>query len=99
MKTTLELPDDLYRKAKATAALRGETLTALLGKALEVIVAGSSQSAAEHRTTAKKRITKPANDGRMQKWREEEAAFLQLMSGPELDKRSAAKIVREGRRG
>ena len=26
MKTTLELPDDLFRQAKATAALRGESL-------------------------------------------------------------------------
>lgn len=26
MKTTLEIPDDLYRRTKATAALRGESL-------------------------------------------------------------------------
>lgn len=39
MKTTLELPDDLYRQAKALAALKGLTmkdwLTALLRRELE----------------------------------------------------------------
>ncbi len=39
MKTTLELPDDLYRQVKAVAALRGQTmkdwLTALLRRELE----------------------------------------------------------------
>lgn len=39
MKTTLELPDDLYRQAKALAALKGQTmkdwLTALLRRELE----------------------------------------------------------------
>jgi hypothetical protein len=40
MKTTLELPDDLYRQAKALSALKGQTmkqwLTALLRRELEV---------------------------------------------------------------
>jgi hypothetical protein len=39
MKTTLELPDELYRQAKAMAALRGQTmkdwLTALLHRELQ----------------------------------------------------------------
>jgi Arc/MetJ family transcription regulator len=39
MKTTLELPEDLYRQAKALAALKGQTmkdwLTALLRRELE----------------------------------------------------------------
>jgi len=34
MKTTLEIPDDLFRKAKATAALRGESLRELVTRAL-----------------------------------------------------------------
>lgn len=39
MKTTLELPDDLYRQAKALAVLKGQTmkewLTAVLRRELE----------------------------------------------------------------
>jgi hypothetical protein len=34
MKTTLEIPDDLFRKAKATAALRGVSLKDLVTRAL-----------------------------------------------------------------
>ena len=34
MKTTLELPDQLFRKAKATAAERGQTLKELVTEAL-----------------------------------------------------------------
>jgi hypothetical protein len=35
MKTTLEIPDDLFRRTKATAALRGESLKELVCEALE----------------------------------------------------------------
>lgn len=35
MKTTLEIPDDLFRQAKATAALRGESLKELVTEALQ----------------------------------------------------------------
>lgn len=34
MKTTLEIPDDLFRKTKATAALRGENLKQFVVEAL-----------------------------------------------------------------
>lgn len=34
MKTTLEIPDPLFRKAKATAAERGQTLKQLVTEAL-----------------------------------------------------------------
>jgi len=36
MKTTLEIPDDLYRQTKATAALRGESLKDFVTEALKV---------------------------------------------------------------
>ncbi len=46
MKTTLELPDDLFRQAKATAALRGESLkdffTTAIQTHLEQQVTGAS---------------------------------------------------------
>ena len=35
MRTTIDLPDDLYRKAKALAELRRESLKSLVIKALE----------------------------------------------------------------
>lgn len=34
MKTTLEIPDDLFRRTKATAALRGESLKHFVTEAL-----------------------------------------------------------------
>jgi hypothetical protein len=40
MKTTLELPADLFRQAKTTAALRGETLKDLVVAALRAHLAG-----------------------------------------------------------
>lgn len=35
MKTTIEIPDELFKKAKATAALEGESLRELICEALE----------------------------------------------------------------
>jgi hypothetical protein len=35
MKTTLELPDDLFRQSKATAAMRGESLKDFFTEALQ----------------------------------------------------------------
>jgi hypothetical protein len=49
VKTTLEIPDPLFRKAKATAAERGQTLKQLVTEALEAKLrsrpAGPSQPA------------------------------------------------------
>ena len=43
MKTTLELPDGLFRKAKATAAERGQSLKEFVTEALrDKLLAGSS---------------------------------------------------------
>lgn len=44
MKTTLELPDPLFRKAKATAAARGMSLKELFTGALEDKLAAVPQS-------------------------------------------------------
>ena len=35
MKTTLEIPDDLFKRTKATAAMRGESLKDFVTEALE----------------------------------------------------------------
>jgi predicted component of type VI protein secretion system len=38
MKTTVELPDDLYRRAKAEAALRGRKLKDLVEEGLRLVL-------------------------------------------------------------
>lgn len=40
MKTTIEVPDELYRKAKALAALRGRRLKDLFAEGLRLVVEG-----------------------------------------------------------
>ena len=39
MKTTIEIPDELFKRAKATAAIRGESLKDLIRDALETRLA------------------------------------------------------------
>ena len=39
MKTTIEIPDELFKRAKATAAIRGESLKELIRDALETRLA------------------------------------------------------------
>lgn len=43
MKTTLEVPDELYRAAKAKAALEGVRLTDLVTDGLRIVVHGSAR--------------------------------------------------------
>jgi hypothetical protein len=47
VKTTLEIPDSLFRKAKATAARRGQTLQAFVTSALESKLKADAKSADE----------------------------------------------------
>ena len=49
MRTTIELPDPLFRRAKATAALRGTSLKDLVVTAIEREVAAGGQAAARHK--------------------------------------------------
>ena len=44
MKTTVELPDDLYREAKAAAALRGRKLKDLIEEGLRLVLKGGRKS-------------------------------------------------------
>jgi hypothetical protein len=41
VKTTIEIPDELFKKAKATAALQGESLRELICDALETRLASA----------------------------------------------------------
>jgi len=42
VKTTIEIPDELFRKTKATAASRGETLREFINEALTTRIASTS---------------------------------------------------------
>lgn len=44
MKTTIELPDTLFRQAKVTAASRGQTLKSLIAEALRDHLARSASN-------------------------------------------------------
>ena len=46
MRTTVELPTPLFRRAKARAASRGETLRALMTRAVEAEVGGADTGTA-----------------------------------------------------
>lgn len=50
MKTTLELPDQLFRKAKATAAERGQSLKEFVTEALQDKKAGARRAATPNRS-------------------------------------------------
>jgi Antitoxin ParD len=43
MKTTIEISDELFKKTKATAALRGESLREFITEALETRLASTTQ--------------------------------------------------------
>ena len=44
MRTTVDLPDDLFRKLKATAALQGMSLKQLITRAIEAEIAKPRES-------------------------------------------------------
>jgi len=45
MRTTIDLPEDLFRQAKAHAALRGKSLKDLVGDALRLLLGSSAKPA------------------------------------------------------
>jgi hypothetical protein len=47
MKTTIEVPDDLYRRAKSIAALRGRRLKDLIEEGLRLVVEGPRKARSE----------------------------------------------------
>jgi hypothetical protein len=52
MKTTVELPDDLYRRAKAEAALRGRKLRDLVEEGLRLVLETSRNASRKPRLAA-----------------------------------------------
>ena len=53
MRTTIEIPDDLFRRAKATAALRGSSMKDLVIRALEREFAKQTPESKKGRPTTK----------------------------------------------
>jgi hypothetical protein len=49
MRTTIDLPDTLFRKTKATAALRGSTMKDLIVRAVEREVENPGPTGTRHR--------------------------------------------------
>ena len=47
MRTTIDLPDDLFRKTKAAAAMEGSTLKAVIVRAIEREVNGPAKTVEE----------------------------------------------------
>jgi hypothetical protein len=47
MKTTVEIPDDLYRRAKATAALNGRKLRDLVEEGLRLVIEKTGRAPSE----------------------------------------------------
>jgi hypothetical protein len=45
MRTTVDLPDDLFRRTKALAAMRGDSFKELVVRAIETEIAGRSPAA------------------------------------------------------
>jgi len=52
MKTTIEVSDDLYRKVKSLAALRGRKLKDLVEEGLRLVVEGTRKGDREHALAA-----------------------------------------------
>jgi hypothetical protein len=57
MKTTIEVPDDLYRRAKAEAALRGRKLRELVEEGLRLVLETPRDA---HRPSSLAQLMKPA---------------------------------------
>lgn len=54
MRTTVEIPDDLFRRAKSEAALRGRTLKDLVEEGLRLVLAAPSSGDAPPAAPPKK---------------------------------------------
>jgi len=52
MKTTVEVPDDLYRRAKAEAALRGRKLKDLVEEGLRLVLESKAAASTRPRLAA-----------------------------------------------
>ncbi|HZJ04231.1 MAG TPA: YlcI/YnfO family protein [Nocardioidaceae bacterium] len=78
MRTTVRLPDDLYRRVRVSAAQEGETVTSFLEEALRAALARREQAPADTRY----RVTAFPGDGvRPGVDLDDSSALLDLMDG------------------
>lgn len=89
VKTTLELPDDLLRQAKAMAALRGQTMTQLFTESLQSTLDLPSTAAPSAKARSKAAL---AFDKELQ-------ALAKKVGGSWVSKDTAVAAVRKQRRG
>jgi len=91
MKTTLEIPDEVYRELKVRAAREGSTLTKLITSALESAL--SRPAGMPERV----QMLKKRDERKIREWMEKESAFLESMRGPVFGEGAVAGLL-EGRR-
>ena len=89
MKTTLEVPDEVYRNLKARAAREGVTITKL-------VVAALSQAPQTVDPPLSRRL-KPSEEKKMAAWLKKVSPFLDSMRGP-VSGQSAVEDLIQGRR-
>ncbi len=75
MKTTLEIPDDLYRELKMRSARDGVTVTKLVSSALALSLGRTVSPFGEVRP-------REGEDKKLAAWRQKESSFLKSMRGP-----------------
>lgn len=73
MKTTLEMPDQLYREVKATAALKNKSMKELVARGLELVLEEESQTKDPHPLEIMREIRKnpPYSSARVMEMQEE----------------------------
>lgn len=89
MKTTLDLPDEIYRELKIRAAQEGATLTKLIASALASALNRASAAAAP----ARQRPPKKRDEQKIREWMEKESAFLESMRGPVFGEGAVAELL------
>ena len=87
MKTTLDLPDEVYRELKIRAAREGATLTKLITSALASALSRPSDAAAPARPLKKR------DEQTIREWMEKESAFLESMRGPVFGEGAVADLL------
>jgi ribosomal protein L12E/L44/L45/RPP1/RPP2 len=87
VKTTIEMPDDLFRKAKAVAALRGQSMKDLITQLLQREIGAPPAASAGARKKAADKFSR------------ELEALAKKVEKSWNSKQDAAGAVREQRRG
>ena len=87
MKTTLDLPDDVYRELKIRAAREGATLTKVIASALDSALNRPSAAPARQRPPNKR------DEQKIHEWMEKESAFLESMRGPVFGEGAVADLL------